>query len=253
MTKKSEHGPSMLSIDEASSVYTREIAGNIINTCASLLQEPLPHSVLEKIADIDSSCCHLIRNRLLLSKLLQLHFANGKTKYCCFADVYTNCCETVNAICANEKIPFGYSGFINPHKVNATSEECALLILLPIAVVLEKSDTDFIRLLVASKKNAITMEFSFSCDFPDIASLASECEIEGKNNGIFFDLPLLACVLYNTTEKLGAKLEASDKKVVITIPAAGSEMTINSPSEPYIDNRFSLPYIILSKIIKREI
>ncbi len=253
MTKKSEHEPQILRINEASSVYTREIAGDIINTCSSLMEEPLPKDVLERIAKVDADCCRLIRNRYLLSKLLQFHFAKESSKYCSFADVYANCCETVTAICANEKIPFGCSEFLNPQKVNATSEECALLLLLPIAIVLEKSVTESIRLITTSKKDSVTLEFTFSCEFPDIISLAEECELDGKNNGLFFNLPLLACVLRNTSERLGVSIEISGNKFIITIPAADSDTVVNSPSEPYIDNRFSLPYIILSKIIKREI
>lgn len=250
---KFDKSDEFLILDEASSIYTREIAGDIISSCSQLLENDLPESVKERIAKIDADCCRLIRNRFLISKLLRFRVTCGAKRCCSFTEVYDNCYSATRAICLQHGVSFSYTEFPLPCKINTTAEECALLLLLPVTLALEKEKNDSIRIITSKKKDMLCIEYTFSHEIPDVFALADECTASNHTSGLYFELPMLSYTLCELLKRYGGSIDASNNTLTVMIPTAEKSSEINSPSEVYIDNRFSLPYIMLSNIIKREI
>ena len=250
---KFDKSDELLMLDEASSIYTREIAGDIISSCSELLENDLPQNIKERIAKIDADCCRLIRNRFIISKLLRFRIAGETTRCCSFTEVYENCYSAAKAICLQHGISFRYSDFQIPCKLSSSAEECALLLLLPVTLALEDEANTSIRIITSKKKDMLCIEFTFSHKLPDIGALSDECDSPDHTNGLFFELPMFSHTLRESLKRLSGKLEVSENTLTLNIPVAEKTTDINSPSEVYIDNRFSLPYIMLSHIIKREI
>ena len=250
----SENNADLLRLDAASSVYTREMLGSILDACSEMLKdETLSGEIRGKLANIDAECCRLIRNRLLLSTLTRFRLENAGEHCCSFTDVFTNCCATVDAICTQTKAIFEYSRFYLPIKLPMTADNCCLAILLPIAVALERDPETQIRLIASKHTGRIDLDFTFSGEAPDLPKLAAECSKSDGTSGLFFEESLMAECLTNILSDCGSIMSVKGNRISVSIPIASEDNKINSPCEPYIDNRFSLPYIVLSRIVKREI
>ena len=244
----------LLHLNDASSVYTRESLGNILDMCNKMLEsETLSAEMRGSIADIDAECCRLIRNRLLLSTITRFNLVESRKHNCSFSDVFAYCCSTVDAICKQTRNDFTYSNFPIPTSVPLTSDHCCLIILLPIAIMLERNADAQIRIIAAMHNDCIKLTFTFSDEIPDFKKLADECSNNGGSNGLFFEEPLMAKCLIDIIADCNAVMSLDGKTFSLSIPTSSESGRISSPSEPYIDNRFSLPYIVLSRIVKREI
>ena len=254
MRNESEINRELLRIKSAFAAFTNETLNKVLFTCDELLGSELSDGVKEKLADIDAECCRLIRNRLLLDRITGYLTSAGKSDTCCsFTEVYVNCCRTVSAICTKEGTSFDYAGFVPPCTVNMSAERCCMLLLLPIALALEHDPETDIRLDASRRGDRLELEYGFSGKVPPVAELAEECKKTDRSSGLFFPQSLLALDLTETAADCGALLSVGKKGLVLSLPITESYTTVNSTPDSYIDNRFSLPYIMLSGIVRREI
>lgn len=254
MRNESEINRELLRIKAASATFTNEALHKVLYTCDELLNSDLPDSVKKKLADIDAECCKLIRNRLLLDRITSYLSSTGKSNSCCsFTEVYVRCCRTVEAICAKEGTLFTYTGFAPPCNLAVSAEKCCMLLLLPVALALEHDPDTDIHLAVSRRGDRLELEYAFSGNVPPVAELAEECKKLDRSSGLFFTRPLLALDLTESAADCGALLSVGRKSLALSLPIAENCSTVNSAPDSYIDNRFSLPYIMLSGIIRREI
>lgn len=253
MPNKNIDNAMLARISEASTSFTKESINRIIKTCDSLLQDELPAYVKEALAEVDSECCRLLRDRRLLAKLTEYALNENEDKCCMFDDVYAKCTETVNAICMQEGVTFNYSKFIPDYKISMSSDDCCSLILLPIAIALEHGDCKKIRLIPSLKYERIELEYMFPFDVPPVGELAAECLKTDRSSGLYFAETLLAYNLETLLERIGGTMRIKKNKLTLVIPKAPKKAVVNSAAPPYIDNRFSPPYIMLAKIVRREI
>ena len=253
MENRDNENSLLMLLSEASSSYTNNALGRIIKSCDGMLEDELPAYVKENLADIDAECCKLMRNRLLLTRLIS-YCLDKKTEKCCsFTDVYAYTVETVRAIAKQEKADFDCNDYQPECKVYASAESCCLLLLLPLALTLEREKSVRTRLIASSKPGRVELEFAVFGELPDIDLLAEECMKTDRSSGLFFIEPLIAYNLKKTVNECGAEMTVKKNKLIISLPKAPKNAKINSYATPYIDNRFSLPYLLLAGIIRREI
>lgn len=236
----------------AANAYTAETVNRIIGICDDLLEYELPAHVKERLTEIDADCCRLLRDNTLLNNLLKRR-ADDSAKHCSFTDVYANCCRTIDAICRYAGAFFSYSEFIPACKLDISAENCCMLLLLPVALAVERDAKATVRLIASRKGGRLELEYAFSGEAPPVDKLAAECAASDHSNGLFFTEPLLALNLKEIASECGAQLTCDGKKLVISLPVADKAAEINSVPDSYIDNRLSLPYLMLSGISRREI
>lgn len=244
----------LLRLNRAASLFTNEAINKIINACSGIADDNLPAYVRNNLAEIDAECCRLLRNRLLLNQLAEYLVNNNENdKHCSFTDVYANCCRTVEAICRSAGTDFYFSDFMPECKLDLSADKCCMLILLPIALAFEHDSKTGVRLIASRKGDRIELEYSFSGNIPPVDKLVEECLKDDRSSGLFFPEPLLALSLKETAAYCNALLSLGKNSLALSLNTAESNTCVNSLPESYIDNRFSLPYIILSGIVRREI
>ena len=258
MSNESEIVSELLLIKEAMSVFTHETLGKISASCSELLDGDLPDEARTALADIDKECLTLLRNRILLESLVDYrggeYARKDGVKNCCFLpDVYANCIKTAGTICAQSGASFDYSDFAPPCKLTVSARKCSLLMLLPLSLAFSHDPGAAIRLDAARRGNKAELVYRISGSLPDIDGLVNECRKTDRSSGIFFEEPLLAYSLSQTASACGAELLIGENSMTLCLPVAETEAEVDSAPEPYIDNRFSLPYIMLSGIVRREI
>lgn len=249
--------PSGALIKEAIDVSVRETVGKISASCNYIIDCDVSDEIRAKIEDIDAECRVLLRNDLLLSTLLDVSVKNGgkdnSAEYCCFFnDVYENCIATTTAICYKVNADFDHSAFAPPCKVAMSSRNCASLMLLPIALAYSHDRDCGVRMETTRRGDRVEIEYRIKGGFPPIADLIEECGKNDYSNGLFFEEPLLAYSLSHVADACGAEIRTEDGVMTLLLPVADTDAAVNSPAEPYIDNRFSLPYVLLAGILKRK-
>lgn len=255
MDNSNEAYESLRLIASSYNSFTGDALNRIMNICGDLIQDELPGYVKKNLGEIDGECCRLMRNRLLLKgisdRIISEKDDDGST--CSFPDVYSNCCRTVDAICSHAGVEFSFSSFLPDCVLGISAKECCYLLMLPIALALERDKNAKLRLIASKKHRRLELEYASSVEMPQIADLVEECRKTDYSSGLFFAEPLLGLNLHNAAEDCGALLYEQNKKLTLSIPILNPDTTVTSPSESYIDNRFSLPYIMLSDVIRREI
>lgn len=244
----------LLQLGAASDSFTKQALNRIAGICDLMLEEDLPANVREKLAEIDRECCCLLRNRLLLNCLAEGVASDSSAgKNCSFAGVYANCCRTVKAICDSAGKEFSFSEFLPEYELSLPANKLVLLILLPVALAFEHDPDAGVRLIASRKGKRIELEFTVSGKMPPVAELAEECRKTDRSSGLFFTEPLLALTLTETAAVCGAALSVDKNKISISLRRAETPSESLAAPESYIDNRFSLPYIVLAGIVRREI
>ena len=256
MSNETADRKELLLLNEATGVFTREALNKVFHYCDKLLEDDLPQSAKEAIAELDAECCKLLRNRLLLSRIIKYRLEEPKTRVCSFSDVFMNCCATVNAICLQEKVEFSFSNYYPESRIPLSADECCLLLMLPIAIsCMEKDRKDMgVRLIASKHGSRLQLEYVFKSKVSDIFTLAEECKKTDGSSGVFFPNTLMAFSLLEAVAHAKAIMTVkNDKTLIISVELADDKAALTSFASPYIDNRFSLPYIMLADIVKREV
>ena len=244
----------LLRLKSASESITKQTLNRILSICDTLIDDELPAYVKERLADIDAGCCKLLRDRALLNRLADYLSKKATDEKCCsLSDVYANCCRTIDAICGFAGKAFSFSEFIPEYKLNVSAEECCLLLLLPVALAFECDNDNDVRLIASRKGDKLELEYTFKGKVPPVEKLAAECGKTDSSSGLYFTDSLLALALKETVADCGASLSVNNNKLTVQLTAADKNAIVNSAAESYIDNRFSLPYIMLAGIVRREI
>ena len=244
----------LLRLKSASNSFTKEALNKILVFCDIMIEDEASERSKEKPADIEAVCCRILRDRDLINRLVSYLTKTGpEEKYCSFTDVYANCTGTIDAICRSSGKEFDANEFIPFRKLNATADKCCLLLTLPIALAFEHDGSNGVRLIASTKNDRLELEYNFSRKAPPVADLAAECKKTDHSSGLYFTEPLLALTLTETVADLGGLISISNKTIRISVPLADKDATVNSAADSYIDNRFSLPYIMLAGIVRREI
>lgn len=255
MSNETADTKELLLLSEATGAFTREALNKVFNSCSRLLDDDLPQYVKESIAGIDADCCKLLRNRMLLGKLIRNRLEEPRNAVCSFTDVYANCCEAVNAICLQEKVGFSFSAYYPESKIPLSADECCTLLTLPVALsCMAKNRKDMgVRLIASKSGKRIKLEYTFNGEVPDVYALAEECKKTDRSSGVFFPEPLIAFSLVEAVRRSGSIMTVKGKNIVILLDVCDDKKEITSRAFPYIDNRFSIPYLMLADIVKLEI
>ncbi len=239
-------------ISAADTAFTTEALNRILSACRDLLEEERPElsgCAEKRVRAIDSDCCKLLRDRKLLSKAEDyLVRSPEKECCCCVNDVYFNCMNTVRVICAGTRSQFSFSDFLQTSKLKMSADKCCLLLVLPIALKMELERYGRIHVSAARKGDRLEIVYDIDGTVPAVAELAAECERAGGSNGLFFTESLLALVLTRIADDCGALISVGRESISLLLPLADGAAEVNSVPDAYIDNRFSLPYIMLAGI-----
>ena len=257
MLNEKETNSELCRIKNAMSFHTREALNKILSAVDDMSQNELTAYTREKLSKIDSLCCLLLRNQSLLSALFDYNTADKDGSrsecYCSFPEAYDNCCRTVNTICAQADASFDYFAFTPPCILPISAKECGMIILLPIALAYSHNRATGVRLEATRRGDYIELNYRYYKHIPPIPELIKEALKTDYSNGLYFGDSLIAYTLARAIESCGGDFEFNDNLLCIRLPIASSEYRVNSRVEPYIDNRFSLPYIMLSEIINRRL
>ena len=257
MLNEKENNGELCRIKSAMSFHTREALNRILSDIDDISQDELSEHTREKLSKIDSHCCRLLRNYSLLSTLFDYDAADPgseKTARCCsFSSIYENCCKTVSSICSQSNASFDYFAFTPPCNLMLDAKDCGLIIILPIALAYTHNTSSGVRLEASRRGNHIELNYRYYDHVPPIQKLIDGCLKTDYSSGLHFGDSLIAYTLARAIEVCGGEFEMTDNLLRIRLPIAPPEREINSGVEPYIENRFSTPYIMLSEIINREI